>query len=103
LPSAVTAGDFGQDENGRNIRPTREEVREITEQHVDKLLDILESIAHAPQSPSTEIPRLKESFASGIAAYAESFGPQASRQLEAYVRRQRECRDKPFKSSTRGR
>jgi hypothetical protein len=103
LPSAVAAGHFGQDEHGRNIRPGPQEIREITERHVEKLIDILDSIGHAPQPPSDEIPRLQKLFAGGIHAYCESFGEHAAKQLEAYVRRQVQLRDQPFTASPRGR
>jgi hypothetical protein len=85
LPSAVTAGNFGRDENGKPIRPGAHEVREITEQHAENLIDLLDSIASAPANSKNA---LLESFQTGIAAYADDFGQLAAAQLEAYVTRQ---------------
>jgi hypothetical protein len=89
LPSAVAAGHFGQDESGRPIKPGAMEVRVITERHAEKLIDISDSIQQASGSciPG-EADRLRGIFQSAIAAYAEDFGSQAARQLEAYVRRE---------------
>ena len=89
LASAVAAGRFGHEENGRPVRPGPHEVREITRRHAEKLIDILDSIAHAAGScvPS-EANRLQGLFDSALAAYAEDFGQRAADQLEAYVRRQ---------------
>jgi len=75
LPSAVTAGHFGREEDGRPVRPGPNEVRAITEQHADKLIDLLGS-------------RDEVNFRHGLARYAEDFGQEAADQLEAYTRRQ---------------
>ncbi len=85
LPSAVAAGRFGQEEDGKPVRPGAHEVREITEQHADKLIDLLDSLASAPADGKDA---LRAQFAVGIAAYAEDFGQHAADQLQAYVRRQ---------------
>ena len=75
LPSAVAAGRFGQEDDGRPVRPGPNEVRAITEQHAEKLIDILGS-------------RDDANFRHGLARYAEDFGQEAADQLEAYARRQ---------------
>lgn len=89
LPSAIAAGRFGQEENGKPVRPGAHEVREITERHAEKLIDILDSIQQASGScVPAEASRLQSLFGSAIAAYAEDFGQHAADRLEAYVRRQ---------------
>jgi hypothetical protein len=85
LPGAVAAGHFGQDDNGP-VQPGHEEVRAITEQHAEKLINLLEGLANS--RPGEEQDRLSKSYDLAIAAYAEDFGEHASRQLDAYVRRQ---------------
>jgi hypothetical protein len=85
LPSAIAAGHFGQEEDGKPLRPGAHEVREITEQHAEKLIDLLDSLASAP---ATGKDALQAQFGTGIAAYAEDFGQHAADQLEAYVKRQ---------------
>ena len=85
LPSAVGSSHFGQEENGKPLRPGAHEVREITEQHAEKLIDLLDSLASAPANGKDA---LQTQFGEGIAAYAQDFGQHAADQLEAYVRRQ---------------
>jgi hypothetical protein len=85
LPSAVAAGHFGQEENGRPVRPGAREVRDITEQHAEKLIDLIDTIRSGPMNGKEA---LQEQFAAGIAAYAEDFGQHAADQLQAYVLRQ---------------
>ena len=75
VPSAVAAGHFGQEEDGRAVRPGPHEVRAITEQHAEKLIDLLSN-------------RDEANFQNGLAKYAEDFGQRAADQLEAYARRQ---------------
>jgi hypothetical protein len=85
LPSAIAAGHFGQEENDRPVRPGAHEVREITERHAEKLIDLLDSLASAPANGKDA---LQAQFDAGIAAYAEDFGQHAADQLQAYVKRQ---------------
>jgi hypothetical protein len=85
LPSAITAGHFGQEENGRPVRPGAREVREITERHAETLIDLLDSLASAPAKGKDAV---EAQFDAGISAYAEDFGQPAADQLQAYVRRQ---------------
>ena len=85
LPSAVAAAQFGREENDKPVRPGAHEVRVITEQHADKLIDLLDSLASAPANGKDA---LRAQFTAGIAAYAEDFGEHAGQQLEAYVRRE---------------
>jgi hypothetical protein len=85
LPSAVAAGHFGSEENGKPVRPGTHEVREITETHAEKLVALIDQLRSAP---AVDRDRLQGEYASGLAAYAEDFGEQAARQLEAYVTRQ---------------
>jgi hypothetical protein len=89
LASAIAAGRFGHEENGRPVRPGAHEVREITRRHAEKLIDILDSIAHAAGScVPGEATRLRGLFDEALAAYFEDFGQRDTDQLEAYVRRQ---------------
>jgi hypothetical protein len=85
LPSAIAAGHFGQEENGRPVRPGANEVRVITQRHADKLIELLDTLASAPLNAREDT---KAKFAAGITLYAEDFGESAARQLEAYARRQ---------------
>jgi hypothetical protein len=85
LPSAVTAGHFGQEENGKPVRPGTHEIREITERHAEKLIELLDSFASAPLAEKDAV---QAEFTAGIAAYAEDFGESAAEQFEAFVRRQ---------------
>jgi DNA-binding GntR family transcriptional regulator len=77
-------------------------VREITERHAEKLTDLLDTIEQASGSciPG-EADRLRGLFQSAIADYAEDFGTGAAKQLEAYVRRQIQMRDRPYSTPTR--
>ncbi len=77
LTEAVAAGRFGVDEEGKRIRPGRDEVCEITASHADKLIDLI----HA-------VPANADAIAAALAAYAEDFGAKAAEQLGAYARRQ---------------
>jgi hypothetical protein len=85
LPDAVAAKRFGEEENGKPVRPGPNEVRAITEQHAEKLIDLLDGLR---ASPDAQNPSLLESFQTGILSYAEDFGPVAAQRLESYVRRQ---------------
>jgi hypothetical protein len=85
LASAISAGHFGQEENGKPVHPGPREIRESTLQHADNLVELLDAIAIAPADHKDD---LRTQFAAGIGAYAEDFGPDAAQQLEAYVRRQ---------------
>ena len=73
LSGAVEAGHFGHDETGRPIKPTRQEVREITASHADTLRD------HWRDHEN-------EAVEQGITTYAESFGTEAGERLRAHVR-----------------
>lgn len=75
LTAAVAAGHFGQDDDGTNVRPGPSEVRAITEQHAEHLIELL----HGGD---------ESQFQNGIAMYAEDFGQRPAEQLEAYTRRQ---------------
>ena len=72
LNEAVKAGHFGHDEQGDPIRPTRQEVREITECHADTLRQLL-------------LDRKDQPFEEGITQYAESFGNEAAERLRTYA------------------
>ncbi len=69
------------------IHPSADEVRAITENQADKLIDMLDALVAVPGRPATatSLPAL---FQSILIAYAQDFGDHAARQLEAYARRQ---------------
>jgi hypothetical protein len=70
LPTSVASGIFGRDECGKPIRPSPREVRAITEQHAEQMMDMQD-----------------EELRSGASKYAEDFGEGAAAQLVRYVQR----------------
>lgn len=74
LPEAIEAGHFGCEEDGRPVRPSRQEVREITVNHAEAMAEALRE-------------QQQETFEHGITQYAESFGPEAAERLRSYVHR----------------
>lgn len=86
LPDAVAAGHFGQDEDGKPIRPEADEIRAITESLADRLIELLDAIGEVKQESARQT--MQEQFAQGIQMYALEFGDRPAQQLEAYVRRQ---------------
>lgn len=86
LPEAVTAGRFGQDKHGP-IRPSAEEVREITDTHAHQLIDLL--IDQRNYRPGSEGRTWHEQeIARKLDEYAEDFGQHAADRLNAYCQRQ---------------
>lgn len=99
LASSVNAGTFGRDESGKPIRPGAHEVREITLQHADRLIDLLDGLHQVESSLSSPVcsdrarlyhvrDTLLGRVNSAVVRYAEDFGQPAAEQLEAYARRQ---------------
>jgi hypothetical protein len=86
LPQAVDAGHFGHDEDGQPVRPSADEVREITEAHAELLADMVADLAEADRRGvgPTEVAQLHDA----VRKYAEDFGDRAAEQLLAYARRQ---------------
>ncbi len=74
LPRAITEARFGQTDRGP-VRPSAQEVREITETHADRIIDALCENSRADITPLIQM-------------YADDFGEEAARRLEAYCRRQ---------------
>ena len=98
LPSATGRGHFGEDEHGP-IRPTAAEVRAITENQAERLIDLLEGLAEVEgflrNSQCSdrarlyhEKDRLLSAYQSAVAVYAEDFGEHAAQRLDAYARHQ---------------
>jgi hypothetical protein len=85
LPIAIDEQHFGVDDDGKPIRPSADEVREITEAHAEKLVELLETSRPAQLPVKND---LLDQYHAGITAYERSFGQRAARQLEAYVQRQ---------------
>jgi hypothetical protein len=75
LRTAVAAGIFGHDESGKPVRPSREEVRAITERHAERMVDMNDEKLHA-----------------AVTKYMDDFGSKAAAQLERYVRREQRSR-----------
>jgi hypothetical protein len=75
LSSSVTSGVFGSDDDEKPIRPTADEVRAITEQRAERMIEMNEN-----------------EFQAAVAKYADDFGTKAAAQLERYVRRQQHSR-----------
>lgn len=98
LPSAIGRGHFGEDGQGP-IRPTPAEVRAITENHAERLINLLEGLTEVEGFPANsqcsdrarlyhEKDRLLSAYQGAIAIYAEDFGEHAGKRLDAYVRNQ---------------
>jgi hypothetical protein len=85
LASAVLAGRFGHEEDGRPVRPGAHEIRAITETHAEKLIALLDETTSAPARARGCI---EADYAEGIAAYAQDFGEGAADQLKSYVEHQ---------------
>ena len=96
LPSAIGRGHFGEDEHGP-IRPTPAEVRAITENHAERLINLLERLAEVEgflrNSQCSdrarlyhEKDRLLSAYQGAIAMYAEDFGEHAANRIDTYAR-----------------
>lgn len=96
LPEAIGKGNFGEDEHGP-IRPSREEVRAITENHAERLIEVLSSLKDIEAKLSgnktgdrkaliLEKDKWLSAYQGGIALYQEDFGEIAANRLDAYVR-----------------
>ncbi len=102
LPSAVGKGNFGEDERGP-VRPEADEVRAITEQYAERLIDLLNGKAEVEAMLANPVcsdrarlyhekDRLLSAVQSGLAIFAEDFGQPAANRLEAHVHYQFELR-----------
>ena len=98
LPAAVAAGHFGTDDRGDAINPSADEVFAITDDHAEKLIDLIRSLPAPGHSGRASI---EDQITAGIAKFAEDFGEHAAQRLEAYCRRQARQRDQAW--SPRGR
>jgi hypothetical protein len=88
LAHAIAAGNFGQDEQGP-VNPSADEVREITENHAEMLIDLLDEQRQAERSGrEADRARLSIEVQAAFMKYAEDFGVRAAEQLLAYCRRQ---------------
>jgi hypothetical protein len=88
LPHSVAAGHFGHDENGP-VNPSADEVREITLNHAEELIDLLAEQREAGQrGPEAHVARLSIDIQAAVDKYAEDFSFTAAEQLLAYARRQ---------------
>jgi hypothetical protein len=103
LPAAIERRSFGEEGDGP-VRPGPAEVREITETHGGKMGDLLaemESIAIMLGRPSavdqSELRRRSEqlttAYREAVLKYAEDFGEEAARRLDAWVRREHSKRN----------
>ena len=96
LPEAIGKGNFGEDEHGP-IRPKADEVRAITENQAERLIEILSELkaveGELSRSGGTNRKALIQAkdkwlcaYQGGIAMYAEDFGEVAANRLDAYVK-----------------
>lgn len=96
LRSAVARGHFGEDERGP-VKPSRNEVRAITEHHAEKLLKLLEELEPIERRLAQEWTgdrrlliqqrdRLLSAYQGGLGLYTEDFGQHAANRLDAYIR-----------------
>jgi hypothetical protein len=89
LAHAVAAGHFGQDERGP-VNPSADEVREITLNHAEEVIDLLADLTEAQRRGDKESSQgfWSEPIEAALEKYAEDFGDHAAQQLLAYCRRQ---------------
>lgn len=112
LSSAIEAGVFGVDLDGA-INPDEHAVAALTQEHVHELTCILvevealqeavrtgvdprtgrlprttEATERATERWRCELDQLQSHYASMLTAFEDGFGPEASRQLDEWVRRQ---------------
>jgi hypothetical protein len=98
LLEAVGRAAFGVDEEG-NVNPGPEEVAEITEHHTERLVELLnrlqdidDRLARASGDSRKPLYRQKDqalsAYQGALALYAEDFGQEAARQLDAWARHQ---------------
>jgi hypothetical protein len=88
LAQAVAAGNFGHDERGP-VNPSADEVREITENHAEILIDLLGEQRQAERTGrEADQARISVEVQAAVMKYAEDFGERAAEQLLAYCRRQ---------------
>jgi len=98
LREAVAAGIFGYEESGKPVNPKPDEVRKITQNHAEKIIDLLNGLREVESQLAghcsdrarvgAERSRLKNQITSAIEEYAASFGPKAGERLDAYCLRQ---------------
>ena len=97
LPPSVTAGIFGCDEDGP-VKPGAAEVRAITEQYAEKLIDLWYGVQQVERWLALPVcsdrarlyhenDLLRERVRTAVARYAEDFGPEAAQQLLSYTMR----------------
>jgi hypothetical protein len=96
LTEAIKAGHFGE-ADGRPVNPKPAEVRAITEQYAEKVIDLMNALREVERQLTrcsdearvgTEAARLRGEVKSAIDEYVASFGAEAGERLEAYCRRQ---------------
>ena len=89
LADAIAAGRFGHDEQGP-VNPSADEVREITLNHAEELIDLLDDVREAQRRGLNETGCTSRWHLVELAVqkYAEDFGDHAGQQLLAYCRRQ---------------
>jgi len=89
LAHAVAAGHFGRDEHGP-VNPSADEVRDITLNHAEDVIDLLADLTEAQRRVDKESSQgfWSEPIKAALEKYAEDFGDHAAQQLLAYCRRQ---------------
>ena len=89
LPEAVANGHFGHDDNGP-VSPNADEVREITENHAETLIDLVADLKEAKlrHLGDASLDECSKQIENAVEKYAQDFGGRAGEQLLAYARRQ---------------
>jgi hypothetical protein len=85
LPQSVNAGVFGQDEEGP-VNPSEEEVMDITINHAEMIMELMEAFRGASQPDPTN-QNLSDQVQEAARKYAEDFGWLAGEKLLTYCHR----------------
>ena len=91
LDAAIEKGNFGYDpETDKPVHPQSAEVRAITENHAERMIELLAQLRSVRASDYRKKDLLNGEYRSKLAMYAEDFGDEAAARLDAYVRHQAE-------------
>jgi hypothetical protein len=93
LPGAVRKGNFGIDpDTDEPVRPRPAEVRAITEQLAERMIDLLHQLSAIQHRHDADVFRQKDlldgEYKCKLAMYAEDFGDEASARLDSFARHQ---------------
>jgi hypothetical protein len=89
LQQAIETGHFGTGEDGKPVNPSADEVHDITTNHAEMLVDLLDEQRQAlDRRRQEDAERVDAEIQTAVAKYAEDFGGRAAEQLLAYAGRQ---------------